>query len=153
MAPRAVTRERLAGAARAALGGGRRLATVERVTGGSKKGVYRLVMDDATTAIAYLWNDAENYWPAAEGDDDLTDPFSPGLGLELFEAAHARLARLGVRVPAIRLVDRDGAHGPADLAIVEDVPGEKLEDLLTRHPDAAAPVLARLGEADRKSVV
>ncbi|MET7439358.1 phosphotransferase family protein [Streptomyces sp. NPDC004082] len=142
-----MTRERLAGAARAALGGGRRLATVERVTGGSKKGVYRLVMDDATTAIAYLWNDAENYWPAAEGDDDLTDPFSPGLGLELFEAAHARLARLGVRVPAIRLVDRDGAHGPADLAIVEDVPGEKLEDLLTRHPDAAAPVLARLGEA------
>jgi hypothetical protein len=137
----------LAGAARAALGGGRRLETVERVTGGSKKGVYRLVMDDATTAIAYLWNDAENYWPAAEGDDDLTDPFSPGLGLELFEAAHARLARLGVRVPAIRLVDRDGAHGPADLAIVEDVPGEKLEDLLTRDPDAAAPVLARLGEA------
>ncbi|MFC9621805.1 phosphotransferase family protein [Streptomyces sp. NPDC056930] len=142
-----MTREQLAGAARAALGGGRRLQALKRVAGGSKKGVYRLVMDDATTAIAYLWDDAENYWPAAEGDDDLTDPFSPGLGLDPFEAAHARLDALGVRVPAIRLVDRDGAHCPADLAIVEDVPGESLEELLARDPRSAAPVMARLGEA------
>lgn len=142
-----ISERQLAGAARAALGGGRRLEAVERVAGGSKKGVYRLVMDDATTAVAYLWHDAENYWPAAEGDDDLTDPFSPGLGLDLFEAAHARLDALGVRVPAIRLVDREGTHGPADLAIVEDIPGENLEKLLARDPSAAAPVLDRLGEA------
>lgn len=147
MAPGAVTRERLAGAAQAALGGGRRLAAVERVAGGSKKGVYRLVMDDATTAIAYLWDDAENYWPAAEDDGDLTDPFSPGLGIGLFEAAHARLDTLGVRVPAIRLVDRAGTHCPADLAIVEDLRGENLEELLARDPRAAGPVMARLGEA------
>ncbi|MFI1212710.1 phosphotransferase family protein [Streptomyces sp. NPDC020802] len=147
MAPRAATRDQLAGAARAALGGGRRLETVERIAGGSKKGVYRLVMDDAATAIAYLWDDAENYWPAAEGDGDLTDPFSPGLGLDLFEAAHARLDALGVRVPAIRLVDRDGAHCAADLAIVEDLPGESLEALLARDPGAAAPVMARLAES------
>ncbi|MFG3551830.1 phosphotransferase family protein [Streptomyces sp. NPDC047725] len=134
-------------AARAALGGGRRLEAVERVAGGSKKGVYRLVMDDATTAIAYLWDGAENYWPAAEGDDDLTDPFSPGLGLDLFQAAHTRLDALGVRVPAIRLVDRDGTHCPADLAIVEDLPGESLEELLARDPGAAAPVMARLAES------
>ncbi|MGW1494304.1 phosphotransferase family protein [Streptomyces sp. NPDC002402] len=147
MAPRAETREQLAGAARAALGGGRRLQAVARVAGGSKKGVYRLVMDDATTAIAYLWDDAETYWPTAEGDDDLRDPFAPGLGLDLFEAAHARLDALGVRVPAIRLVDRNGTHCPADLAIVEDLPGENLEELLARDPSAAAPVMARLGEA------
>lgn len=147
MAPRTVTREQWAGAARAALGGGRRLETVERVAGGSKKGVYRLVMDDATTAVAYLWDDTENYWPAADGDDDLTDPFSPGLGLHLFEAAHERLRALGVRVPDIRLADRDGTHCPADLAIVEDLPGENLEKLIGRDPNAAAPVLARLGEA------
>ncbi|MDX3641816.1 phosphotransferase family protein [Streptomyces sp. MB09-02B] len=111
--------------------------------------MYRLVMDDATTAVAYLWDDAENYWPAAEGDDDLTDPFSPGLGLDLFEAAHARLAALGVRVPAIRLVDRvgDGAHDPSDLAIVEDLRGESLEELLARDRRAAAPVMARLAES------
>ncbi|KAF3469875.1 phosphotransferase [Streptomyces sp. Tu 3180] len=142
-----MTRERLAGAARAALGGGRRLEAVERVAGGSRKGVYRLVMDDATTVIAYLWEESENHWPAAEGDDDLTDPLSPGHGLDLFEAAHARLDALGVRVPAIRLVDREGAHGPAGLAVVEDLPGENLERLLARDPEAAAPVVARLGEA------
>lgn len=147
MALTVVTRERLAGAARAALGGGRRLARVERVTGGSKKGVYRLVMDDATTAIAYLWDDAENYWPAAEGDDDPTDPLSPGLGLDLFEAAHARLTALGVRVPEIHLVDRAVGDGSAGLAVVEDLPGEKLEQLLARDPRAAAPVMARLAEA------
>lgn len=120
---------------------------MQRLAGGSKKGVYRLVMDDAATAIACLWEAAENYWPAVEGDDDLTDPFSPGLGLDLFEAAHARLEGLGVRVPAIRLVDHDGAHGTGDLAIVEDVPGASLLDLLERDPRAAAPVMAELGEA------
>ncbi|MEV5386954.1 phosphotransferase [Streptomyces sp. NPDC052721] len=141
-----MTRERLAGAARAALGG-RRLEAVERVAGGSKKGVYRLVTDDASTAVAYVWDDQENHWPAAPGDDDLTDPFSPGLGLDLFEAAHARLDALGVRVPAIRLVERAGVHGPSDLAVVEDVRGENLQDLLARDPRAAAPVVDRLGEA------
>ncbi|WP_328499023.1 aminoglycoside phosphotransferase family protein [Streptomyces sp. NBC_00414] len=138
-------RERLAGAARAALGGGRRLAGIERVAGGSKKGVYRLVMDDATTAIAYLWANDENYWPAAE-DDDLADPFSPGLGLDLFEAAHIRLDALGTRVPEIRLIDRDSTHCPAGLVIVEDLPGESLEALLARDPSAAVPVMRRLGE-------
>ncbi|MFE4545912.1 phosphotransferase family protein [Streptomyces sp. NPDC056785] len=109
--------------------------------------MYRLVMDDASTAVAYLWADAENHWPAAEGDNDLTDPFSPGLGLALFQAAHTRLDRLGVRVPAVRLVDRDGAGYPADLAIVEDLRGGNLEELLARDPRAAAPVMARLAES------
>ncbi|MFF2078700.1 phosphotransferase family protein [Kitasatospora sp. NPDC058162] len=143
----AAVQAELAAAAQAALGGGRRLTAVQRLAGGSKKGVYRLVMDDATTAIAYRWCAAENYWPAAEGDDDLADPFSPGLGLDVFEAAHARLDGLGVRVPAIRLVDRSGARGPAELAIVEDVRGESLESLLARDRRAAAPVLERLGGA------
>ncbi|WP_173476297.1 phosphotransferase [Streptomyces sp. 150FB] len=147
MAPKAVTRDQLASAAVAALGGGRRLEAVERLAGGTTKGVYRLTMDDATTAIAYLWDHAENYWPQAEGDDDLTDPFARSVGLDLFEAAHTRLAALGVRVPAIRLIDRDGVHHPADLAIVEDFPGEDLEALLARDPRAAAPVMERLAEA------
>jgi len=146
MAPKAVTRDQLAGAVRAALGGARRLETVERVAGGTTKGVYRLTTDDGTTAVAYVWDATENYWPALEGDDDLTEPFSPGIGLDLFEASYARLDALGVRVPAIRLIDRDRAHFPADLAIVEDVPGENLERLLARDPQAAAPVLARLAE-------
>lgn len=146
MAPKEVTRDQLAGAARAALGGGRRLAAVERLAGGTTKGVYRLTMDDATTAIAYVWEDSENYWPSTEHDGDLADPFSPGIGLDLFEAAHARLESLGLRVLRIHLIDRDRVHHPADLAIVEDVPGENLMDLHGRDPRAAAPVVARLTE-------
>lgn len=146
MAPRTVTREQLAGAVRAAFGGGRRLEGVERLAGGTRKGVYRLTMDDGGTAIAYLWEDSENYWPQAHGDGDLADPFSAGVGLGLFEAAHARLDALGLRVPGLHLVDRDGAHYPADLAIVEDFPGEDLMDLVARDPRAAEPTMARLAE-------
>jgi Phosphotransferase enzyme family len=147
VAPRKVTRKQLAEAAEGALGGGRRLESVERLAGGTKKGVYRLGMDDATTAVAYVWDESENYWPRTEHDGDLADPFSPGLGLDLFEAAQSRLAALGLRVPAVHLVDRDRACYPADLAIVEDFPGENLMDLLDRDPSAAKPTVARLAEA------
>jgi aminoglycoside phosphotransferase (APT) family kinase protein len=140
-------RDQLAGAARAALGGGRKLEAVERLTGGTTKGVYRLTMNDATTAVAYLWEKSENYWPVAKDDGDLTDPFSPGVGLDLFEASHARLASLGLRVPEVHLVDRDRTHYPADLAIVEDFPGEDLMDLFNRDPRAAEPTMARLADA------
>ncbi|MFF6916367.1 phosphotransferase [Streptomyces sp. NPDC012466] len=142
-----MTRDQLAGAARAALGGGRRLESVERLAGGTRKGVYRLTMDDAATAIAYLWEESENYWPTGEGDGDLANPFSPGAGLDLFEAAHARLDALGLRVPEVHLVDRDHTHCPADLALVEDFPGEDLMDLLDRDPRAAKPTMAHLADA------
>ena len=72
------------------MGRGRRLEAVERLAGGLEEG--RVPADDATTAIAYRWAASENYWPAAEGDGDLADPFSAGVGFDLFEAAHARLA-------------------------------------------------------------
>ncbi|MDI5968817.1 phosphotransferase [Streptomyces sp. SL13] len=142
-----MTRDRLAGAAGAALGGGRRLESVERLVGGTTKGVYRLTMDDGRTAIAYLWEESENYWPVTEHDGDLADPFSPGIGLGLFEAAHARLEALGLRVLEIHLVDRDRAYYPADLAIVEDVPGEDLMGLRDRDPRAAEPAMTRLAES------
>jgi hypothetical protein len=142
-----VTRDELAGAARAALGTRRRLERVERLAGGTRKGVYRLTMDDATTAIAYLWAAAESYWPATPWDGDLADPFSSGAGLGLFEAARARLDALGLRVPALYLVDSDRSHYPSDLAIVEDFPGEDLMEFLARDPRAAQPTMSRLAEA------
>ncbi len=145
MAPKSVTREQLAPAARAALGQAQ-LDSVQRLAGGTRKGVYRLTMDDGTTAIAYSWEDSENYWPPAEGDGDLADPFCAGVGLDLYEAAHARLASLGLRVPTIHLVDRDRTYYPADLAIVEDFPGGFLQDLLARDPRAAEPTMARLAD-------
>ncbi len=45
--------ESLRPAIRAAFGRDRRLLRVERLAGGSKKGAYRLTMDDGGTALAY----------------------------------------------------------------------------------------------------
>ncbi|OKI21834.1 aminoglycoside phosphotransferase [Streptomyces sp. CB03911] len=139
---------------RAALGGGRRPVTVARLRGGSKKGVYRLTLDDASTVVVYRWAAAENYWPGAadEPGPDAGDagrqqhPLSPASGLDLFEAAHRRLAALGVRTPRLYLADGSRTLHRADLAVVEDVPGENLEALLGRDPRAAEPVLARLAD-------
>lgn len=146
MAPRNVTPEELAGAVRAALGRGRRLAAVTRLAGGTRKGVYRLTMDDGTTAVAYLWEASENYWPQTEYDGDPADVFSAGVGADLYEAAHHRLASLGLRVPEIYLLDRDRAHYPADIAILEDFPGEDLLERFERDPAGTEPTMVRLRE-------
>jgi aminoglycoside phosphotransferase (APT) family kinase protein len=47
----------------------------------------------------------------------------------------------------VYLTDRHRVHHPADLAIVEDLPGENLMERLARDPRAAGPVMARLAEA------
>ena len=146
MAPGKVTREHLAGATRAALGSERGISKVTRLAGGTTKGVYRLSMDDGATVIAYLWGDSENYWPPAPNEKDAADPFSPSNGIDLFATAHSRLASLGLRVPQIYLLDRDRAHYPADIAILEDFPGEDLLAFWERDPVAAQPTLARLRE-------
>ena len=144
MAPGRVTREDLAAATRAALGTDRMIKEVTRLSGGTTKGVYRLVLDDGMTVIAYLWEDSENYWPRAPNENDVADPFSPGNNIELFATAHSRLASLGLRVPAIYLLDRDRAYYAADIAILEDFPGEDLLACWERDPVAAEPTLARL---------
>jgi hypothetical protein len=56
--------------ARAAFGRGRCLAAVDRMRGGSTKGVYRLTFDDDTTAVAYVWAPTENYWHGLAGHPD-----------------------------------------------------------------------------------
>jgi hypothetical protein len=145
---RVVTKDHLEGIARAALGTGRRLVAVARLRGGTKKGVYRLTFDDDSTVIVYIWDDAENYWPTTQGDeaDDHADPFSAASGIELFEAAHRHLAALGIRTPGIRLADRSRTRYPADVAVVEDVPGDNLEALLDRDPRSVETTMARLAE-------
>lgn len=119
---------------------GRTVTGLDRLAGGTRKGVYRLTLDDATTAIAYVWTDAENYWPATPHDNDDLDPFSAATGLRLFLAAHGRLASLGLRVPRLYLV-RD-----EHLAIVEDFPGDHLMDRLDQDPAAVAPTMSRLAD-------
>ena len=134
--------------ARAAFGGDRRLLRVERLAGGSKKGAYRLIMDDGGTALVYAWDDSEDYWQGVlpEGADDPADPFSHASGLALFEAAARRLASSGVRCPEIVFTDRSRAVYPADIAVVEDVPGGRLEALLEEDPVAAERPMAVLAD-------
>jgi Phosphotransferase enzyme family len=141
-----VTRDHLARASRAALGSRRQLDGVARLAGGTTKGVYRLTLDDGSTVIAYLWEESENFWPQTPHDGDPADQFSSGNNPDLFEAAHHRLASLGLRVPEIYLLDRDRAYYPADIAILEDFPGEDLLEFYERDPAAAEPTLARLRE-------
>ncbi|KKK01325.1 phosphotransferase [Micromonospora sp. HK10] len=129
--------EDLAAVLRQVYGINRTLRDVARLTGGTKKGAYRLTLDDGTSCVLHHWDDVENWWPAT--DEDTDGPFAAATGLDLFVAAHAELAAAGVRVPEILLLDPDG-----DLAVVEDVRGGSLEALHARDPGRAAPVLARL---------
>ncbi|MEU1567130.1 phosphotransferase [Streptomyces mirabilis] len=111
--------------------------------------MYRLAFDDDSTAIVYIWDDAENYWPTTQADeaDNHADPFSPASGIELFEAAHRHLDTLGIRTPRTYLADRSRSRYPADVAVVEDVPGENLEVLLHQDPRSVGTTMARLAEA------
>ncbi len=122
-----------------------RLAGLERLTGSSKKGVYRVTFDDSATAVMYSWSAAENYWPAGLGDDD--DPFSDASGPDLLAAADAALSAAGVRTPAIYGWDTSRMAIAADLALVEDVRGGSLERLIAADPSSAARPIRQLGEA------
>jgi hypothetical protein len=117
--PRKVTREDLTRAARAALGSERKIRELTRLAGGTTKGVYRLAMADGTTAIAYLWEGSENYWPQAPNENDGADPFPPGT------ASACSQPRTVGSLPQIYLLDRSHAHY-SDIAILEDFPGENL---------------------------
>jgi hypothetical protein len=115
----------------------RTLVDVMRLTGGSNKGVYRLTFADDFTCLAYRWHADENFWPA-----DIAialGPFGRPAGPREFVEKHALLSGLAVRVPEIL-----GMAG--DVALIEDVRGGNLEELLARDPAAGRAVLARLAE-------
>jgi Phosphotransferase enzyme family len=133
---------------RAVFGAGRDVTDVERLAGGSKKGAYRVSVDDGVTVLVYVWNAAEDYWQGvlAEGADDPADPFSHASGLDLFEAASRRLTAAGVRCPRLLLADRSRALYPGDIAVVEHVPGGSLEELLAQDPAAASRPLTVLAD-------
>jgi Phosphotransferase enzyme family len=131
---------------RAVFGAGRDVTSVERLPGGSKKGAYRVIVDDGVTVLVYVWNPAEDFWQGVlpPGAGDPLDPFSHASGLGLFEAAARRLAAAGVRCPRLLLADRSGELYPGDVAVVEHVPGGSLEAVLERDPAAASRPLAVL---------
>ncbi|MFF9377053.1 phosphotransferase family protein [Streptomyces griseoluteus] len=118
------------------LGPGCRVTRVERLRGGSKKGVYRLTLTGAgapPSVIAYSWAPQENYWPSV--------PTSHAFGLAPFLSAHHTLRAAGVRTPHVLY-----ASEPADLALVEDIPGDNLEATFTTDPARAAKALSELAK-------
>ena len=123
----------LAPVARAALDRG--LDAVERIPTGSKKGVYRLHLAGGGTAVAYVWSPGEDYWPARDAPDDV---FADASGLDLFQGAYEQLAAVGVRTPRLLWADAGHAVYPADVAVVEDVRGDTLQDRLAGDPGTAA---------------
>ncbi|MFJ5989152.1 phosphotransferase [Lentzea sp. NPDC092896] len=104
---------------------GRELSDVTRLHGGSKKGVYRLTLDDGTTGVAYVWRATEDYWPTHEHDP----LFGNASGRDLFLTAHTALSEAGASVPRLVLVDRD-------VIVVEDLGAEFLEKLLDHDAEA-----------------
>lgn len=145
MERRFVVRDQMTSFVRGAFGASRQPIDVTRLTGGSKKGVYRLTLDDGGSAILYVWGADENFWP--EGDGDVADPFADASGADLFEAGRAQFDAIGVRTPQLYLMDCSRSHYPADLALVEDVRGGTLEALIGRDPQAADASLEMLGAA------
>ncbi len=129
-----LTRARLAHVA------GGPLSAVQRLRGGSKKGVYRLHLAGGGTRVAYVWSAAEDFWPEPPPDP----PFGHATGLGLFLDAHRALTAIGVRVPELHAVHRDDPATGGDVAVLEDVRGGTLEALGERDPARAAPVLTRL---------
>ncbi|MFJ5519697.1 phosphotransferase family protein [Streptomyces griseoluteus] len=114
-----------------------RVTGVERLRGGSKKGVYRLTLTGAgapPTVIAYSWAPQENYWPSV--------PTSHASGLAPFLSAHHTLQAAGVRTPHVLY-----ASEPAGLALVEDIPGDTLEATFATGPARAAKALSELADA------
>lgn len=141
-----VTPDDLTDLVRTHVGSDRRVADIERSTGGTKKGVYRLTFDDGSTMALYVWHPDENFWPVPPRSDP-ADPFTDATGLDLFEAAYQRLVAIGVGTPVVHLIDRSHTLYPADLALVEDVRGGTLEDLMERDRAAADRPIAMLREA------
>jgi len=130
-----------------ALGSAHRIASLTRLRGGTKKGVYRAVLDDRSV-IVYVWDTSENYWPAGDSDvaPNASDPFADASGAELFAVSNQYLQSLGVRTPELYLLDTTRAASPADIAIVEDIQGGTLQEHWQRHPDDAARITFELGE-------
>ncbi|MEZ0110823.1 hypothetical protein ABH920_004838 [Catenulispora sp. EB89] len=140
--------ESLAPVIREVFGSDRRVAAVDRLLNGTKKGVYRVTLDDAASAIVYVWNADEDYWAGLlpDGHDDPSDPFAHASGIDFFEGATRRLEAVGARSPKLLLADRSQKLYPADVAVAEDIRGGTLEALLERDPEAGRRTLAQLAD-------
>jgi hypothetical protein len=142
---------RLAGVVQEVFGADRSIVGLDRLAGGSKKGVYRVTLDDRTSAVVYVWSAAEDYWDGLlpDSSNDPESVFAHSSGIDLFEAATRRLAAVGARSPQLLFADRSRRLYPGEIAVAEDVTGGTLQALLDSDPDAGKATLGQLVEMVR----
>ncbi|GLY29325.1 aminoglycoside phosphotransferase family protein [Kineosporia sp. NBRC 101731] len=134
--------ENLAGLVQIALGTAVPVTGIQRLRGGSKKGVYRVHLGGPPTSVmVYSWAQEENFWPRATDAPDPGDPFAAATGLPRLLAATHELQTAGVRSPRVLWSDDSHQHYPADVAVIEDVPAGSLETLMDTDPARAETVL------------
>ena len=141
----------LAGVMHEAFGTDRSIVSVGRLAGGTKKGVYRVALDDGASAVVYVWSADEDYWDGLlpDSSNDPGSVFAHSSGLDLFEAATRRLESVGARSPRLFFTDRSRSLYPGEIAVAEDVTGGTLQELLDNDPQAGKATLGQLAEMVR----
>jgi hypothetical protein len=101
----------LAGVVQEVFGAGRSIVGVDRLAGGTKKGVYRVALDDRASAVVYVWSAEEDYWDGLlpDSSNDSESVFAHSSGIDLFEAATRP------EPAAVSRGDRRGLAGPGAL--------------------------------------
>lgn len=117
---------------------------VERLRGGTKKGVFRVTTTTGASAVLYVWHEDEDWWSGSPDPAADVEPFTAGNGMALLTSAHEQLSAADVRVPAVLHAEHRGTGLSADCAVVEDVSGRSLEEVLADDAVSAAPLLAEL---------
>jgi hypothetical protein len=126
-------------------GGRAHIREAHRLTGGSTKGVYRLLLDDGGTVVAYVWSRDEDYWAAPDA------PAASGIiGGHRFAAAHAAMSEAGVRVPRLLGLDLTRTQRDGDIAFLEDVRGGSLEAALDAGRPGSESALIQLADLVRR---
>jgi Phosphotransferase enzyme family len=141
----------LAAVVHEAFGTDRSIVSVDRLAGGTKKGVYRVALDDSTSAVVYVWSADEDYWDGLLPDSshDPESVFAHSSGIDLFEAATRRMESVGARSPRLFFTDRSRRLYPGEIAVTEDVTGGTLQELLDDDPEAGKATLGQLAEMVR----
>jgi hypothetical protein len=141
----------LVGVVQEVFGADRSIVGVDRLAGGTKKGVYRVALDDRTSTVVYVWSAEEDYWDGLlpDSSNDSESVFAHSSGIDLFEAATRRLEAVGVRSPRLLFTDRSQRLYPGEIAVAEDVTGGTLQTLLDTDPDAGQATLGQLAEMVR----
>jgi aminoglycoside phosphotransferase (APT) family kinase protein len=133
-----------------ALGRAVQVGSVQRLRGGTKKGVFRVTTTTGisgttgTSLVLYVWHEDEDWWSTSTDPAADVEPFTPANGMTLLTSAYEHLTAIDVRVPVVLHAEHRGADLPADCAVVEDVTGRFLETMLDDDAASATPVLAEL---------